>query len=90
MSALSDLTRPPRAEPLATLLAWEAAVRRQASVPELGWFLANEIGALVACDQAFVLRRPLVGDGWRIEAASGVDAVERHAPLVRAIMGAER
>lgn len=88
MSALSDLTRPPRADPLAALLAWEGAARRQASVPELCWFLGNDLGAIVPCEQAFVLKRPLVGDGWRIETASGVDTIERHAPLVRAIEAA--
>lgn len=94
MSAIGDLTRPPRSEanPLGVLLAWEAAARRQASAPELTYFLANELRRIVTCDQAFVLRRPLVGPkrggGWRIEAASSLATVERNAPLVRAIEAA--
>ncbi len=78
------------ASPLARLLSWEASVRRWASVAELLYFIANETRGLVAYDQMFVLKRPLAGAGWRIEAASSVAAVDRNAPIVRAIEAAVR
>ena len=92
MSAINDLLRPPKAAPapsqLAVLLGWEAALRRQASVPELLYFVANEGRALIAYDQCFVLKRPLSGAGWQVEVASSLAAVERNAPVIRGIEAA--
>lgn len=91
MTALHDLLQPPRADApsgLSVLLGWEAALRRQATLPELLYFVANESRALVAYDQAFVLKRPLAGDGWQVQTASSLAAVDRNAPLVRAIEAA--
>ena len=95
MAALHDLTHPPRADargvepsPLGLLLAWEASVRRQASVPELLFFVANESRGLIAHDQMFVLQRPLVGDGWQVRTASSLAAVDRNAPVIRAVEAA--
>jgi hypothetical protein len=90
MSAIDDLLRPPaaapaQASPMGALLGWEAELRRQSTLPELRYFVANEARGVVAYDQAFVLQRPLVGDGWRVEVASGLAAVDRNAPLVRGI-----
>ena len=92
MTALHDLTNPPRAEPssLGLLLGWEASVRQQASVPELLYFVANETRGLIGYDQMFVLARPLAGEGWRVRAASSVAAVDRNAPVIRAIEAAVR
>lgn len=70
---------------LAILLGWEASVRRQPSVPELLYFVANETRDLIDYDQAFVVKRALTGQGWRIETASSVATVDRNAPTVRAI-----
>ena len=91
MAALSDLTRPPRApDGLAQLLAWEAGLREQESVPELTYYLANEGRGLLGYDQLFVVKRPLVGDGWHVAAASGLAQVDRNAPAIRAIEAAVR
>ena len=76
---------PPPASGLTDLLTWEAAVRRWPTVPELLYFVANETRELVAYDQMFVLRRPLAGEGWRVGVASSVAAVDRNAPVIRAI-----
>lgn len=70
---------------LAELLGYEAQVRRQASVEELVYFVANESRALVAYDQLFVLRRAMAGDGFTVLAASSLSTVDRNAPLIHAI-----
>jgi biotin carboxyl carrier protein len=89
MTVLSDLTRPPQApNALGVLLGWEAALRQQASVPELLYFVANESRALIAYDQAFVVKHPLTGDGWQVQTASSLAAVDRNAPLIRGIEAA--
>ena len=92
MTAIADLSAAPRAapSPLGLLLGWEAGARRQGSVAELAWFLANDTDPIVACDQLFILKRPLVGQGWQVQAASSLVAVERNAPLIRAIEAAAR
>ncbi|WP_174291553.1 efflux RND transporter periplasmic adaptor subunit, partial [Sphingomonas bacterium] len=92
MAALHDLTHPPRAEasPLGLLLGWEASVRHQASVAELLFFVANETRGLVAHDQMFVLQRPLMGEGWQVRTASSLVAIDRNAPVIRAIEAAVR
>ena len=100
MSAIDDLLQPFRAAPappppppappsqLAILLGWEAALRRQASVPELLYFVANETRTLIAYDQAFVLKRGLAGAGWQVAVASSLAAIDRNAPTIRAIEAA--
>jgi biotin carboxyl carrier protein len=89
MTALHDLTRPPRPaaadHPLGRLLAWEAELRRFETLPELVYYLANETRRLVPIDQMFVLRRGLTGEGWQVRAASGLPGVDRNAPAIRAI-----
>lgn len=92
MTALHDLTAPPRAEvsPLSVLLSWEASLREQPSVAELCYFLANETRGLIGYDQLFVLRRPLAGNGWHVQAASSLAAVDRNAPAIRAVEAATR
>ena len=91
MSALHGIVHPPRApaaSPLGVLLGWEAALRRQATVPEFLYFVANESRTLIAYDQAFVLRCAPVGNGWQVQVASSLAAIERNAPLVRGIEAA--
>ena len=90
MTALTDLTQPPRApnSPLGVLLGWEAELRRQPTVPELLYFVANESRSLIAYDQAFVLKRSATGGGWQVRTASSIAAVDRNAPLVRGIEAA--
>lgn len=94
MAAINDLLHPFRAaapvEPAAPstmgiLLGWEAVLRRQPTVPELLYFIANETRTLIGYDQAFVLKRSVTHKGWRIETASSLTAVDRNAPAIRAI-----
>lgn len=70
---------------LAELLRYEGDVRRQASVDELVYFVANESRTLVSYDQMFVLRRAMVRDGFAVQAASSLSLVDRNAPLINAI-----
>jgi multidrug resistance efflux pump len=70
---------------LAELLRYEGDVRRQASVEELVYFVANESRSLVNYDQMFVLRRALVRDGFAVQAASSLSMIDRNAPLIQAI-----
>ncbi len=70
---------------LAELLRYEGEVRRQASVEELIYFVANESRSLVTYEQMFVLRRAMVRDGFAVQAASSLSMVDRNAPLIQAI-----
>jgi multidrug resistance efflux pump len=70
---------------LAALLRYEGEVRRQASVDELVYFVANESRALVAYDQMFVLRQSAVRKGMTVIAASSLARIDNNAPLIQAI-----
>ncbi len=70
---------------LAALLQFEADLRRQASLPELAYFIANETRRLVPYEQLCILRRPWIGSGFMVETASGIAVVDRNAPLIRAL-----
>jgi hypothetical protein len=70
---------------LAALLRYEGDVRRQASVDELIYFVANESRALVAYDQMFVLRQSAIRDALTVVAASSLARVDNNAPLIQAI-----
>ncbi len=76
---------PPDQASLAALLQFEGDVRRQSSVPELIYHVANEGRRIVHYDQMFVLRQARIGDGFRVMAASSLATVDRNAPLVQAI-----
>jgi multidrug resistance efflux pump len=70
---------------LADLLQFEGDLRRQASVPELLYFVANEARRIVAHDQLFILRQPRMGDGLRVETISSMATVDRNTPLIQAV-----
>ncbi|WP_279349259.1 efflux RND transporter periplasmic adaptor subunit [Erythrobacter litoralis] len=70
---------------LAALLQFEAELRRQSSVNELQYFLANELRPILPYEQIFVLRRATFTEGLRIECASSMANVDRNAPLVHAL-----
>ncbi len=70
---------------LAELLRYESDVRKQASVDELIYFVANESRSLLGYDQMFVLRHTMVGEGFAVRAASSLATIDRNAPLVQAI-----
>ncbi len=70
---------------LAALLQFEGDLRRQASVNELVYFVANESRRIVPYDQLFVLREARIGEGFHIIGASSIALVDRNAPLIHAI-----
>jgi multidrug resistance efflux pump len=70
---------------LAALLQYEGDMRRQASVNELVYHIANETRRIVAYDQMFILRQPRMGDGYHTVAASSIAVVDRNAPLIQAL-----
>jgi multidrug resistance efflux pump len=70
---------------LAALLQYEGDIRRQASVDELIYFIANESRRIVAYDQMFVLREAMAGEGFRVVGASSIALIDRNAPLIQAI-----
>jgi biotin carboxyl carrier protein len=82
-----QLVRPDQADPatLAGLLQYEGDLRRQASVDELIYFLANETRRIVPYDQLFVLREAMAGDRFQVITASSIALVDRNAPLINAI-----
>ena len=70
---------------LPALLQYEGEVRRQATVPELVYHIANETRRITAYDQMFVLRHARVGEGYHVEAVSSMAVVDRNAPLIHFI-----
>jgi multidrug resistance efflux pump len=93
MASLPDLPQPiaiPRAvspdqASLAALLQYEGDVRRQASVNELIYHVANETRRIVGYDQMFILRQARIGDGFHVLAASSLALIDRNAPLIQAL-----
>ncbi len=81
-----DLPSPSTAQAgLASLLAFEAEMRRYASVNELCYFLANETKRILPFDQLFVLKRNATSVGFHVLAASGLAVVDRNAPFIQAM-----
>lgn len=70
---------------LAALLQFEGEVRRWTTVPELTYYVANEMRSIVGYDQMFILRQARIGEGYRVITASSIATVDRNAPLVQAI-----
>jgi multidrug resistance efflux pump len=93
MASLPDPQQPvplirvaqPDLSSLAALLQYEGDLRRQASVNELVYFVANESRRIVAYDQLFVLREARLGEGFHVIGASSIALVDRNAPLIHAI-----
>jgi HlyD family secretion protein len=75
----------PEQASLAALLQYEGDIRRQASVNELVYFIANETRRIVAYDQMFVLRQAALGKGYNVVGASSLAVIDRSAPLIHAI-----
>ena len=76
---------PPEQASLAALLQFEAEVRRQPTVAELVYHVANESRRIIGYDQMFVLRQARIGDGYHVIAASSIAVVDRNAPLISLI-----
>jgi hypothetical protein len=80
------VTMPRQAEgSLADLLQFEAEIRRQLSVNELGYLIANETRRIVDYDQLFLLHPPLIGQRWQVKAVSSLAVVDRNALLIQAV-----
>ena len=76
---------PPDQASLAALLQFEGEARRQGSVAELQYHVANETRRIIAYDQMFVLRQARIGDAFHVVAASSLATIDRNAPLIHDI-----
>ena len=70
---------------LAALLQFESDIRRQASLPELQYLVANETRSILPYGQLFILRQATIGEGFKIKCASSIATVDRNAPLIHAL-----
>jgi len=70
---------------LAALLQFEAEIRRQASLPELQYLVANETRSILPYGQLFILRQATIGEGFKVKCASSLATVDRNAPLIHAL-----
>ncbi len=79
------MPRPADQAGIAELLQFEGDIRRQLSVNELCYLVANDMRRLFDYDQMFILRPPLLGDRWQVTTVSSLAAVDRNALLIQAI-----
>jgi Barrel-sandwich domain of CusB or HlyD membrane-fusion len=70
---------------LADLLQFEGDLRRQATLPELLYFVANDARRIVAHDQMFILRQSRLGEGFAVETISSLAVVDRNTPFIQAV-----
>ncbi|WP_010161771.1 efflux RND transporter periplasmic adaptor subunit [Sphingomonas sp. PAMC 26617] len=70
---------------LPALMQFEGEVRRQPSVAELCYLVANDLRRIVSYDQAFVLREAMAGTALHVVCASSIAVVDRNAPLIQAV-----
>jgi multidrug resistance efflux pump len=79
----------PDAAILAALLQYEGDLRRQASVDELLYYIANESRHVLGYEQMFILRGNRlggrIGGAVHVVCASSLATVDRNAPLIQAI-----
>jgi hypothetical protein len=75
----------PDASILAALLQYEGELRRQPSVDELLYFVANESRRVLGYEQMFILRTSRMGDAMHVVCASSLATIDRNAPLIQAI-----
>lgn len=73
------------AKKLAVLLQFEADIRRQSTVPELQYLVANEARSILPYGQMFVVRKATIGEGYEVKCASSLATVDRNAPLIHAL-----
>jgi Biotin-lipoyl like/HlyD family secretion protein len=75
----------PDASILAALLQYEGDLRRQPSVDELLYFIANESRRVLGYEQMFILRGSRMGERMHVACASSLATIDRNAPLIQAI-----
>lgn len=85
--ALATAIKAPAADArhLASLLQFEAEIRRQSSVNELQYLIANNTRELVPYGQLFILQQKVMGEGFKVVCASSLATIDRNAPLVQAL-----
>lgn len=72
----------PQMDAIGIFVALEIEARQCRDIESLRFAVVNSTRKLAGFDEAFLIE-PGAGGGWSIAAASGVHAVDRHAPLVR-------
>jgi multidrug resistance efflux pump len=70
---------------LAALLQYEGDLRRQPSVDELLYFIANESRRVLGYEQMFILRGSRLATAMHVVCASSLATIDRNAPLIQAI-----
>ncbi|MBD2840634.1 efflux RND transporter periplasmic adaptor subunit [Erythrobacter rubeus] len=85
MSDIATGSSPGDAKTLAVLLQFEADIRRQSTLPELQYLVANEARAILPYGQMFVLCKATLGEGYEVKCASSLATVDRNAPLIHAL-----
>lgn len=78
-------TKPAAVGSLAALLQFEADIRRQPSVDELSYLVANDLRRVVEYDQAFLVREAFAGKAMHVVCASSIAVVDRNAPLIQGV-----
>jgi hypothetical protein len=73
---------------LADLLQFEAEIRRQNSVNELCYLMANDARRIIEFDQLFILKPAITGNKWQVSTASSIAMIDRNAPLIQTIEAA--
>jgi biotin carboxyl carrier protein len=76
---------PPRGNPMGVLIELEVEARACNALSALKFAIVNSTRRLAPFDQAFLLERTDVTRNWRIERASSIATVDRHAAMPRAI-----
>ncbi len=84
-SPLEAIPRGGDAAKLAGLLQFEAEIRRQATLPELQYLVANEARSILSYGQLFILRQATIGESFKVKCASSLATVDRNAPLIHAL-----
>ena len=85
VSSLANKGAAPDAAKLAALLQLEAEIRRQETVEELQYFIANETRQVLPFGQMFVLRQARIGQGFEVQCASSLATVDRNTPLIHVL-----
>jgi HlyD family secretion protein len=75
----------PRGNPMGVLIELEVEARACAALSSLKFAIVNSTRKLAPFDQAFLLERTDLTGNWRIERASSIATVDRHAAMPRAI-----